>query len=243
MDDVEAYNCLMWFDSMERKLVKFCRIVPPQNQNENTWSPLLAEIIVEASSIVDSLFCHIAGSVTTASNTGTTKNNLDLSDYYDLYNDANRLSQRKLILLTTPPEFLSPFDCWTRAQAPAWWTTHNKLKHDRLKNMPDAHLSSAIKAAGGALMLFCAFAEEHASLLQALMRHESLSSYNQNPEILLKHAKDKTLRRYLHSRPIWSLSKLFAVMLGEDELPHRIEDFRPAPLNGGSKLTEFFGRI
>lgn len=243
MDDVEAYNCLMWFDSMERRLVKFCRIVPPQKQNEKTWSPLLAEIIVEASSIVDSLFCHVAGSVPAANYIGVRKNNLELSDFHDLYNGELRLSQRKLILLSTPPEFLSPFDRWTRGKAPAWWTTHNKLKHDRLKHMPDAHLSSAINAAGGALTLFCAFAEEHASLLRALMRHESLSSYNQNPEILLKQAEGKTLRRYLKSRPIWSLSKLFAVMLGEEELPNKIEDFRPAPFNGGSKLIEFFGRI
>jgi len=92
-------------------------------------------------------------------------------------------------------------------------------------------------------MVFCAFAEEHASLLRALMRHESLSSYNVNPDILLKHAEDKTLRRYLLHRPIWSLSKLCAVMLGGEELPDKIEDFRPASYNGGSKLMEFFGRV
>jgi len=243
MDDVEAYNCLMWFDSTERRLVKFCHDVPPQNQNLKTWSPLLAEIIVEASSIVDSLFCHIAGSADAATPTGSKKNNLGLPDYFELYNGDLELSKRKLILLTTPPEFRSPFNCWTPENAPLWWATHNKLKHDRLKHMPAAHLSSAIEATGGAFMLFCAFAEEHASLLRALMRHESLSSYNVNPEILLKQAEGKTLRSYLKSWPIWSLSRFFAVMLGGEELPSKIEDFRPAPYNGGPKLMEFFGRI
>lgn len=42
-----------------------------------------------------------------------------------------------------------PWLNWTSAQSPAWWSDHNKVKHQRDQNFPSASLRNCLNALGG----------------------------------------------------------------------------------------------
>ncbi len=56
MEESVAQSVISWYENLEAKAVEFKRYVPLAESNLQTWSPLLAEVIVEAGNIVDSLF-------------------------------------------------------------------------------------------------------------------------------------------------------------------------------------------
>ena len=48
---------------------------------------------------------------------------------------------------------IKPFEKWEYYKAPSWWTSYNKLKHNKSKHIEEANLENAICASSGLLVL------------------------------------------------------------------------------------------
>ena len=237
MDQTRAENLLRWYESIEHKLEMFLRDVPPQGQNFNTWSPLLADVIVDSCSLIDSLFRHISPAKIEISGTAKSRGKLTISDYAVLYGTSLGLAQRKIICLLTPPEYREPFSSWASPSSSLdWWKVHTDLKHDRIVNLDKAVLNVGIDALAGA---FAALSSSH-SLIRALLRRGWTNLGGYNPD-LSAEIETQGYRNMQRSMSFSIETTLFATVHGEEPLPDDIRDFCPTVYRGSARLVGFFG--
>ncbi len=233
MEESVAQSVISWYENLEAKAVEFKRYVPLAESNLQTWSPLLAEVIVEAGNIVDSLFRFGADEIQERGREKE-RNRLNINDFRVLYNERYRLDTRKVILLSEPPEYRVPFARWADNHTPAWWSTYTSLKHDRLQSFQSASWIAAIDSLAAAL-LSLAF---QPALIVAMMRKDWLD-YRMNPESLIEHAK----AGWKNCAALSLHTSLFALILGGPELPDIISNFRPSHYGASSRLINHFGRL
>ena len=234
MNESQADNVLGQYEHLERQLVQFKRFVPPLGQNQKTWSPRLATVVVESCILLDSIFRHASCGPIRMAGRRINRQNLKLPHYCRLYSPKYNLANRKVILLSSPPEYRTPFVGWAEHSAPAWWDVHNDLKHDRIPHLRRATWEMAIDALAG-LLLVITFMPD---FTMPLMRRNWID-FRVNPEIFLRWAKEG----YPSHTASWLHTSFFAIPLGGDPLPGRIEDLRPANYGATSWLITFFGRI
>jgi len=237
MDEATALNIIRWYEGLEQEVVDFLRYVPPQNQNMNVWSPRLATVIVEACGLIDSLFRYISPAKVTIYGKKKKCDELTILDYAELYSTKLKLPARKIILLISPPSYRSPFGIWSKQGSrifttPTWWTTNNDLKHKRIDNFYKATINTAFDALAGSLLVISKVPE----LLPAVLRHGWLDLGGCNPEYLLEILKKGEEGRILET-------SLFALWLGNWELPVDIKDFSPIRYHGSKRLLSFFGKF
>ena len=103
MDEIKAGNVLLWYKSLEEQVMDFMKVVPPQDQNLNTWSPILSNVLVGACNLIESVLFDI---------TQKPGKNLYLKDYAALYNALLRLSERKVFPFQGPSRWWEPFVVW-----------------------------------------------------------------------------------------------------------------------------------
>jgi len=235
MDDFTADVLISWFKDLENQLQEFISSVPIHEQNMNTWSPRLATLTIDACGLIDSLWRYNTSNRIDYYNNVVLKDDFKLEHYGFLYWES--LNQQKVILLQSPPQYIKPFEVWSnennaRSQSPIWWSTHNKFKHNRLEHIEKATLNIAINALAGLLAVIAIYPVQ---LVPALLRSELLESYGYNPEFILGEI--------LKGDPFTIVTSLFALVLGEKNLPEDIREFRPAFYKGGNRLIKFFGRI
>jgi len=105
---------------------------PPYGTHSmNSWSSQLATVLVEACSLIESIFHQYKDNAATAQNKGKPKDRLTLGPCTELYGDFLRLSERTAILLTDVPALRTPFGLWTNIlgeacfdkdkHVPGWW--------------------------------------------------------------------------------------------------------------------------
>lgn len=127
------------FEELESKLIECLSFIPFIENNKAVISPKFIPIILEACSLIDSVFR------TFECQQGKKHN---LKSYTKLVEPHLYLEDASTIFLNPPLRFLRPFETWTRA-APPWWIACNKLKHDRLDNYRAATYENAILATSG----------------------------------------------------------------------------------------------
>jgi len=146
---MEGDFVISWFSKIEIDLQRFLKDVPYCNEHEKVWSPCLANVILEACSILDSVWRFSA-----LQSPCVKSKDLGIRKYFQYF--GQELGPRWTILREMEPVQIKPFDNWNKSSYTAkdyddldWWNTHNKLKHDRIKNIKEATLNSAITAVGG----------------------------------------------------------------------------------------------
>lgn len=235
MDDAIATNIFGWYQSLEEQLIEFLDIVPAHVQNKKVWSPRLATIIVESCELVDSVFRHFSQETSKFKEINRKSNELKLPDYAELYKDL-MLYKRKVIFLVRPPEYRVPFDNWldSFSEAPKWWSIHNKLKHDRFKNILNAKLENAINSLAGSLLVITAVPELGPYLIS--QKWFNLGGFN--PEV----AVELSQKGFNCTQTFTVETSIFVVVLGQKnfKLPDNIDDFRPLLYGGSLKLMAFF---
>lgn len=235
MDDVIATNIFRWYQSLEEQLIDFLDIVPAHEQNMEVWSPRLATIIVESCGLIDSVFRHFSQGTSKIKGKNKKSDKLELPDYAELYKDL-MLYKRKVIFLVRPPEYRVPFNNWldSCSEAPKWWSIHNKLKHNRLKNILDAKLESAINSLAGSLLVITAVSE----LGPYLISQKWFNLRGFNPEVAVEFSQ----KGFNCSEPFTVETSTFVVVLGQKnfKLPDNIDDFRPLLYGGSPNLMAFF---
>jgi hypothetical protein len=111
------------FNDLEAKLIDCLSYIPYFEQNIKTISPKFVPIILEACSLIESIFKD-----------SVAQGNYNFKNYLKVLDDELDLSDSVSILLTSPIQFLTPYDNWQK-ETPIWWKIYNRLKHDRLNNL------------------------------------------------------------------------------------------------------------
>lgn len=245
MDDFDKDLTLQWYEHLEQQLLEFLRYVPYSPQNLNAHSPLLANIVVSACSLLDSILRQISSDPVTTGSKQVRRKDLAIGDYARLYASRFGLPAFRSILLLTPPKYLVPFAHWERFvsgrvpwssfQPPPWWSIHNDLKHDWIPNVKKACLEVAVDSLC-ALHQIITLVPDFAS---SVLRREWVRGPKSSPETTIQ-----ILEGQIKSKaPLFVETQLFVVARGGKEpFPEKIEDFRPGRFGASERLINFFGR-
>lgn len=122
------------FSGLERQLTECMEFLPFIEHNMKVVSPKFIPLILEACSIIDSVFKEI---------TGDGEKKLNLRAYAKLNEDRLELEETISIFLGSPIRFYQPYKAWTE-RTPSWWGAYNRLKHHRLSNYEFATYESAV---------------------------------------------------------------------------------------------------
>lgn len=245
MDDFDKYLTLQWYEHLEQQLLDFLRYVPYSPQNLGAHSPHLANIIVSACSLLDSILRQANPDPVTVGSKQTHRKDLAIADYARLYASRFQLPTFRSILLLTPPKYLVPFYHWERFvsgavpwssfQSPLWWSIHNDLKHDWIPNVKKACLEVAVDSLC-ALHQIIALVPEFARII---LRKEWVRGQKSSPELAIEILEGKTKS----IAPLFVETQLFVVARGGKEpFPEKIEDFRPGRFGASERVVDFFGR-
>lgn len=133
-----------YFLAIETDLIKTARFIEFCEENLATYSIELAHILLSASSEVDVLLreiCNLKGV------------------------KANNINDYKLFIQQNIPEFIDepiylnryglefmPFENWKNDNNPDWWSSHNKVKHERNQYFELANLQNALNSVGALLI-------------------------------------------------------------------------------------------
>jgi hypothetical protein len=198
-------------------------------------------VITEACNILDSLFREISPSTVTITGKPKDRERLDITDYADLYAGRYTLPATKSVIFVSPPQYLVPFKAWESitaggAYAPlSWWTTHNKLKHDRIGHILDkSTLRNTVDAICGLHQVIAKLPE----LARATLRHSWLQTSDLDPEFVIKVREGA---RQAVGVTFIVQSKLFALPVGQEPFPDDIQALQPHAY-GKSRLSTFFGK-
>lgn len=138
-DDNKLSFVVSNFEELESRLTECLSFIPFIENNKQVISPKFIPIILEACSLIDSVFKTFEGQK---------GKRHDLKSYTTLVEPQLCLEEATTIFLNPPLRFLTPFASWTTA-VPSWWVAYNKLKHDRLDNYDAATYENAILAMSG----------------------------------------------------------------------------------------------
>ena len=103
MTDQGAEQVIIWYTDLERRLVNFLDVVPLSKENRSTHLPPLAPLVVEAGSLIDTIFRE------EYVNPLKDKRKLDIKDYAPYYEKTLFLSEVKSLLYQHPTTLHSPF--------------------------------------------------------------------------------------------------------------------------------------
>ncbi len=236
MKESKAESVLLLYESFEEQIIEFLKYVPAQDENFNTWSPRLATILVDACGLMESLMKYPLPQKVRVNNKIKDKQDLKINDIAEIYNS---LSNKKVILLKSPPEYSQPFSEWLNKdcgqyKSPWWWRIHNEIKHEKIDFLNKATLKVTIEALSGLITTIAHFPD----MTKALIRYRWFNTRGWNPEAILEKSNSNG---FSQNDYFTVETKLFVALIGAIP-PENIQDLTPS-LYGSSRLVSFFGRI
>lgn len=131
----------------EHMLDDVLRVVPYCPSHESVWSPVLATVLLESCSQLDSLWQFEA-----RQSSCVTQKSLDIKDYFSYF--GQYLGYRWVLFWGEEPEQVHPYKPWASVASYAtttyvqldWWKAYNAVKHDRLRNRQEATLKRAVQS-------------------------------------------------------------------------------------------------
>lgn len=127
------------FTDLEARLCSYMEYVPYVNNNKGVLSPKLPGMLMEACSLIDSVFKHFVNDQ---------KQNGGFKGYVNSVEQWLDLENTTTIFLISPLKFLTPFKGWSQ-NVPDWWAAYNKIKHDRINSFEAASLENVVMALAG----------------------------------------------------------------------------------------------
>jgi len=240
LDIEKAELVVQSYETLENRLLDFIKIIPPRDDNLHVWSPELADIIIGTCALLDSVFRHVAPPRYQHKKKRIKRGDCKIADFARIFSRKIEISILKSIVLIPPPYYLTPFSVWKNAlsakqvTSPAWWTVHNKLKHDKLENIKKATLQVAIEALCGLSQVI----SRHHDLLEAIYRKNWLKLGGYNPDLAFRDLREQDLV----DESFFVETQLFALSLNRRGWPDNLRDFRPAIHAHGGSLHLLFGR-
>lgn len=127
------------FTNLERQLIECMEYIPFIEQNMQVVSPKFIPVILEACSLIESIFKEL---------TNNKRKIHNFKKYAELHEKHLELEDTISIFLSTPIRFYQPYKKWTKI-APNWWHAYNKIKHDRLNNYEYATYQTVVLSLNG----------------------------------------------------------------------------------------------
>jgi len=166
-------------------LEDFLEAVPLEVAHLSVWSPVLASVILEAATQLDSLWKLQLRAL------GKDSSKANIIDYF--VNFGGLVAKRSLVVWSDGGHKFLPFGAWDAAPlfekdqyAPIpWWQAYNNLKHDRWENKREATVRNAVFAVGG---LFIAIV--HSPLMGDGLRESGWLRTDWNPDIVVANLND-----------------------------------------------------
>ena len=242
MDKQAVARIIHRYRNLEEDLSEFLKHLPPQGANLKAWSPRMATVIKESCTLFESFLKGVSRPKVKVGRIWKKVDKLNIQDLALVYSKKLSLADRKVILLTFPPEYRHPFENWKSLpkrkrdiKAPNWWTIHNKLKHGELTYFQKATLDTAIDSLAGILMTLGAAPEMTRGLMHADFLHwRNVPSSN---------VVNWALGGFGNKTPVILKTSLFAVILGGYPLPEDINDFRPMQHTRSPLLVPYFEKF
>ncbi len=221
---------ILWYGELERRLLEILHFVPFSEENRSAHLPLLAPVIVEAGSIIDTVFRE--------EYTGTRPDGrqLGIGDFASHYEPMFSLAELRSLIYQYPPRLLAPFRGWTSEKTGNysgldWWLAHNKLKHNRVEEHELATLHTAVN-------ILCALHQVLSTFpvfVRALWRHDFLASGNH------RHLVGENIEDTGVMEDALVETALFATSVGQNRFPNQVRDITPFWTNS-QRLARFLGR-
>ncbi|MEH1907413.1 hypothetical protein [Nostoc sp.] len=145
---IRAYSIL------EKDLVKILEYIEPNDDNLNTYSHRLYEILLRACTEFETNCKGIL-----EANSYKKPGNWNISDYEKI-NKSSYLSEYEIqmSIWRGSHKILKPFEDWKTGKSLSWYQQYNSVKHDRNNNFKSANLKNVILAVSGVLtVLFSQF--------------------------------------------------------------------------------------
>ena len=226
---------IVWYGELERRLLEFLHFVPLSSENWDTHLPLLAPVIVEAGSLVDTVFREEYADPSKA------KSDLRIGDFAPHFEPRLNLSELRSLIYQHPPALISPFEGWTSEKSGEfagldWWTSYNRIKHNRIEKYNLATLGTAVA-------ILCALHQVISSLptfTRALWRHDILIPRHGYLHLTDQNIEDTEAREFALIE-----TELFATLVGRKRFPAEVKDITPGQYNlglEGRRLARFLGR-
>jgi len=131
-----------YFLALERDLENISRYIEFSNDNMDTYSIELARILMSATQEIDVImkqYCTRLDSTRKASK---------IHDYQTIILDKAPIFFEEEVFVHRFGLSYKPWKTWTKTMPPDWWTSNNKIKHDRYNQFKQANLKNAINAVG-----------------------------------------------------------------------------------------------
>ena len=136
-----------FFESLDDELLSLSRIVDFDKENFSTHSVHLTRMYLSICSEIDVVAKLLCSRIASKEKAKT------IDDYRSLITDFYpKFPELKIVMPIHGLEF-QPWIDWSLGINPPWWTSHNKVKHERDKYYQDANLGNVLSSAAGLLIV------------------------------------------------------------------------------------------
>ncbi len=222
------------FLQCEEQLARVLKVLPYCPEHEEVWSPILASLLMDACSQLDSLWGHTAW-LSECVRKDNKRRDLGIKNYFEYFGEY--VKDRWVVFWPDEPVKIQPFQAWDGAseyEPLAWWQAYNQTKHDRLANLNKATLSATTNAIAGLFLAilrceYCRYAVEAADWLS------SSDAVAHNPKAWLDEDSGTVKDTYIVAE-----TKLFAYPVGWCDVTVAEEDLWIG--NASWRFRQWFSR-
>ncbi|MEN6623920.1 MAG: hypothetical protein ABFD50_20540 [Smithella sp.] len=172
-EKIPAETVLNTYQRIEDSLHSVLQVVPYCENHKQVWSDYLVTVILEACSLLDSLWRAQSWQSSCVQN-AKTRNDLKMLDYFKYYGEY--MEPRWVVFWAEEPVMKYPYKGWSKTgkyktkddQAFLdWWTAYNSIKHDRLQNRTEATLHKAVRTVSALFLAILRCDDCRTAILQA----------------------------------------------------------------------------
>ena len=246
MDQFVANEVLRWYERLEQSVMEFGERVPLTVENETLKAPILASVLIDACSLLDSLFRDMTPDPATVNGKTKSKHDCNIVDFAWLHSQHLDLANTQSVLLVSPPRYRAPYEKWKSLNASQvyttlpWWQAYTDLKHDCLSSLDKATVGLTLDA-------LCALNQVIArrlDMIRVVMRRGWFPTGMYDISYVLGEVNEGKLPDTFVIQ-----TKLFAVPVGAPhgsspatrQFPTDLKDLKPHNFQCKKEFLEFFG--
>lgn len=230
---VDLYD---WYNNLENRLRNIIDIFPITNTTSSLEisTPRFVSILVESSSIVDSLFRKIfPPKAKLPSGKEIKREDAKIMHYYSVLEPTLKLTETYTLFMAPLPIMLHPFEKWSGKSSPDWWKLYNNLKHNRLSKTTEVGLRNTLDCLCALHQLMTKVTE----ILKLSLRFGWINSSGFNPKYLIELLEQKST-----SRNFLTYTNLFCTPIVPVEWKDET-DIKPIKFDNADKLITYLGRM
>jgi len=233
MDANGAELVLKWYLDLEARFESLLQTVPLTVDTEEVFLPSLSSIVLEACSLLDTVFRDGYQPTSQA-------RNANMPAYAQFYDPTYSFSEKRTIVYHHPAQLISPFANWLSTsssyQPLGWWQACNSLKHDRIAHYHLSTFRTALFALGALHQVLSRLPV----FVDSLLRHDMICFGDWSDQYALsvlrgEQSGDGRITLLIES-------SLFGTPAGAIEFPETLAEISPWLYASGRKLWRYVGR-